>query len=942
MARIPTTVAQRGLDTGAGTMPRVPTGDGGIGRGLAGIGSAIGQLGQVLHERQQQLQDFQAKSRFIDMQHGVSMDALQATETMQPGAAGYHDTVVGSFDQRAQQFAEELQGLDPNIQADYQQRLQQERSRVSIGAARTELTERNKYYADEIDRQTGLAATAIQQTGADTLEAYQQSVSESIRKSGLPPADKERLELAARAQLQESALLTLPARDRLQALGVPRAGIPGQGASIERIGGFLPFVDRTEGGGSYSTLFRHAQRGDTPLQGVDVSNMTIGELKQFSSRSGAYGRWSVQELGYLATPMGRYQFVGSTMARVAKRMGLPDDTVFSPQVQDAMFENEVQNALRGAQSRPAQRARLRGVWEGFNNASNQELDAAIAQFSTGSPGTPPAPQNGEDIEIGGDQRFADIPFERRQRLASAARNELSQEQRQYASEAQDYVAWLEEGNEPRREFSAESVTRALGPEHAEPVIQEIQRAERLGSDVREMRFASPDEISAMVTARNDALMANPGNFRQNQRDLSRLTQAIEERNKALVNDPARFTMQDDRVREKMERAQETGEPDDFDRFANATIAMQERMGLTPDQQRVAPEQYIQQQVARLSRAGVEEGGQNSYVAVQQLREQWGKHWPRLFGDMIEEGELPGPVMVMANMERPEQQRAAEELAEAINVGAKEYRGFLENAQSSEVAERVASRVSEFEETVLGIPGGEATARAYRDSIELLALRYAVVNRENPRRAADRAFDDVISKAFNIRNGMRIPVDQPESEVYFGAQDRLADIDDMPLDLPRQRGLTEEQIRESFVASLQANGRWVTNPDNSGLRLYASDGAAVTSEGEPLEFTWEELATYRRGDTAVMMNEMTGERIDPMGDNPMDVVERVNLMVARDEISIDEWHRVHDQQTRRLETIADERLRSGEITQDQYDRIVEENEQRRLDADVILQRSRGMQ
>lgn len=942
MARIPTTVAQRGLDTAAGTMPRVPTGDGGIGRGLQGIGSAIGQLGEVLHQRQQQLQDFQAKSRFIDLQYGVSQDALRATETMQPGAVGYHDQVVGSFDQRAQQFAEETTGLDPNIQAQYQMRLQEERNRVSIGAARTELTERNKYYAEEIDRQTGLAATAIQQTGAGTLEAYQESISESIAKSGLPPADKERMNRAARAQLQESAILTLPPRDRLQALGVSRSAVPGQGASIDRIGGFLSFVDRTEGGGSYSTLFRHAQRGDTPLQGVDVSSMTIGELKQFSSRSGDYGRWSVQQLGYLATPMGRYQFVGSTMARVAKRMGLPDNTVFTPQVQDAMFENEVQHTLRGAQSRSVQRARLRGVWEGFNNVSNEELDAAIDQFTSGSPGAPPAPQDGESIEIGGDERFADIPFERRQRLATAARNELSQEQRQYASEAQDYIAWLEQGNEPRAEFSAEAVTRALGPEHAEPVIQEIQRAERLGDDVRSMRFGSPEDINAMVASRREAMMADPQNFRQNQRDLSNLMQAIEKRNKALVNDPARFTLQDDNVREKLERAQESGAADDFDRFANATIALQEQMGLDRDQQRVAPLEYVGEQARRLSRAGIEEGGQNAYRQITQMRKQWGKHWPKVLGEMIESGDLPGPVMVMANMDQPGQRRAAEELAEAINVGAKEYRGFLENDQTNEISSRVSSRVTAFEETMLGIPGGEATARAYRESIELLALRYAAVNRENPRRAADRAFDEIIAKAFNTRNGMRIPVDQPETEIYFGAQDRLADIADLPLDLPHQPGLTEEQIRESFIASLQTNSRWVTNADNSGVRLYASDGGLVTSEGEPLEFTWQELATYRRGDTAVMMNEMTGARIDPMSDNPMDVIERVNLMMARDEISFDEWHRVHDQQTRRVESLADERLRAGEITQEQHDRIVEENEQRRRDADAIMRQVRGMQ
>lgn len=152
-----------------------------------------------------------------------------------------------------------------------------------------------------------------------------------------------------------------------------------------RIGGFLPFVDRTEGGGRYDTLFAHAQRTDTPLRGVDITGKTIDELRQFSGPQGPYGQWSRQKLGYRATPMGRFQFVGTTMAEVADRMGLSGDTLFTPEVQNAMFENEVSRVLSSARSRPAQRQALRGVWEGFKNASDAELDRAIEQFQTGAP-----------------------------------------------------------------------------------------------------------------------------------------------------------------------------------------------------------------------------------------------------------------------------------------------------------------------------------------------------------------------------------------------------------------------------------------------------------------------------------------------------------------------------------------------------------------------------
>lgn len=148
-------------------------------------------------------------------------------------------------------------------------------------------------------------------------------------------------------------------------------------------GGFalLNLIDKKEGGGSYDTLFDHSQR--STFKGVKVSNMTIGELKQFAN--GRYGEWSKGRLGYKATPMGRYQFVGTTLASTAKAMGIPDTAVFTPELQDAMFTYKVRERLSGKTSVAAKRSALRAEWEGFKSVSDAELDAAIKQFEEGGP-----------------------------------------------------------------------------------------------------------------------------------------------------------------------------------------------------------------------------------------------------------------------------------------------------------------------------------------------------------------------------------------------------------------------------------------------------------------------------------------------------------------------------------------------------------------------------
>lgn len=143
-------------------------------------------------------------------------------------------------------------------------------------------------------------------------------------------------------------------------------------------------VDRNEGGGRYDTLYGHVQaQKDSPFAGVDVSKATLGELKQFASSNGNYGRYQTAKLGKLATPMGRYQIVGQTLRNAAKEMGLPDSTVFTPQVQDAIFNHLVDGRLSKAGNMAEAIKGLRQEWEGFKNVPDAQLAQAITAYQNG-------------------------------------------------------------------------------------------------------------------------------------------------------------------------------------------------------------------------------------------------------------------------------------------------------------------------------------------------------------------------------------------------------------------------------------------------------------------------------------------------------------------------------------------------------------------------------
>ena len=138
---------------------------------------------------------------------------------------------------------------------------------------------------------------------------------------------------------------------------------------------WVDLIDKTEGGGSYSTLFGHSQKDR--FKGVDVSKMTIGQLKSFADPDGAYGQWVKGQVGRVATPMGRYQIVGTTLRAAAAEMGVGDDVRFTPAIQDKFFQHLLKKALARGANTGEKIANVRNEWEGFKHVPTMELARLI-------------------------------------------------------------------------------------------------------------------------------------------------------------------------------------------------------------------------------------------------------------------------------------------------------------------------------------------------------------------------------------------------------------------------------------------------------------------------------------------------------------------------------------------------------------------------------------
>jgi hypothetical protein len=77
-----------------------------------------------------------------------------------------------------------------------------------------------------------------------------------------------------------------------------------------------------ESGGDFNALFGYANRPGGEFEDVQLTNMTVDEALEFSAPSGQYGQSVKNQIGRVATPMGAFQVVGTTLRAAKDGLGL--------------------------------------------------------------------------------------------------------------------------------------------------------------------------------------------------------------------------------------------------------------------------------------------------------------------------------------------------------------------------------------------------------------------------------------------------------------------------------------------------------------------------------------------------------------------------------------------------------------------------------------------
>lgn len=138
-----------------------------------------------------------------------------------------------------------------------------------------------------------------------------------------------------------------------------------------------------ESGGDYNALFGFSNREGKQFGGTKLTDMTVDQALAFANPSGPYAQWVKGQVGRVATPMGAYQVVGTTLKAAKDGLGLTGNERMTEDTQDRVGQWIL--AKQGT-----------GAWEGYRGPREPESpyaglpDGPKGQEAYAQPGLAPA------------------------------------------------------------------------------------------------------------------------------------------------------------------------------------------------------------------------------------------------------------------------------------------------------------------------------------------------------------------------------------------------------------------------------------------------------------------------------------------------------------------------------------------------------------------------
>jgi hypothetical protein len=812
-----------------------------VGRSIGVAAQGVANLGAAFDREDK----FNAERKFAEFAYEQEQSYSETLKNAQPGAAGLRDGVVGGYQDSAKKF---LKNIPDHLKGEYDGKLLDYETRLSRSSDAFETKERERFSIEGVTDAHNKLALLVEADPTKYKEAAESSrvlletvptdniTRETLRKKFSGVVAKAGVEGILKAGGTEADVRAF-IQGQGPAKSVPQSGIQGQIANNVSNAPYALAVAERESSFKHDAKASKTIRGLFQMDAATRAKYGITENATPEEQAKAFDRMTADRANELSSIIGRKPSLKETY--LAHHFGVqgaaellnadPDEST-----KDWVFRT-FGNKARAVwdQNKHIRDAKTVG---NLIQSTSADIEKRVAKYGGDANAEYGAGASaGVDSDI---EAFAEV------RIRAYRKNF----QQAYMKKAEDYEAYLRSGNTPTGAFSTDELAANLDAGTAIKMRERLDNAQSFGKDVASVKFAAPEEIDLLVKKARKSL-ESPDDFERKAKEYNQLAQVIEQRNKALLDDSAKYVLQNPAVADSYAKAFDPSTPQEqrgaaMDQYVSDVLAEQKRLGLPIDVQRVLPKQVAQDIARQFNQQA--NGSQGAVAAMNQLQSQWGKHFPRVMGEIGK--DIPARARVVASMNRPEQRVSAERLAELAVRGEKAIDESLNTTQKRDIGDAVRTASAPLLATLQGVPGGTAEFKTYRSSVELLAKDY-VLGGMSASGAATKAFNDIVGSKYEFIGTMRVPVEVGVSTVRRGASTALANIGNFDLKIPEALapGLDKKAIKESYIASLQSFGQWYAAPDESGLILYGPDRRAVTlSNGDLLLIPWDNLPDIAKG------------------------------------------------------------------------------------------------
>jgi len=411
-------------------------------------------------------------------------------------------------------------------------------------------------------------------------------------------------------------------------------------------------------------------------------------------------------------------------------------------------------------------------------------------------------------------------------MQAIARAELSSR----VSDAQSaYLSGYDFDNPP----TASDFVASYGAKEGAERYAQFVKTQDIGTAIRQVAMASPDEraklIDQFMPARDG--VATEG-FAVDAKLFGQLVNTASRLGDELQRDPATYVASRSPLLRKAAEDAASGDPAAVEAYATAMLAEQQRLG--------APEPRLlsEKQAAGIAAAfeNTADGGSNSAQIIEELQQQWGKHWPTVYKQL--QDKLPGAALVIGTGVDPQ---TSAMLARIAPLKTAELKAGLDSLEASDAKKVLAEEMTDFRLTLAGQVGGERTFSTLYSEAERLAYAY-MSQGKSAKDAVSLVKKSLIDDKYTLAGTYRVPKSFDADMVEAGTERAIESLDPSTLRFAVPKGVDEAFARDRVKAAISKDGYWVTLPDESGLALYYGGEAVLTKEGEPVTRSFDDLAT----------------------------------------------------------------------------------------------------